>query len=68
MSAGVNPVDTYIREGAFANLPELPFSPGKDAAGIIEEIGENVKSFKVYWHLFVSVRRLNHLTSREKVT
>jgi len=29
-AAGVNPVDTYIRQGAFVNLPKLPFIPGKD--------------------------------------
>lgn len=47
-SAGVNPVDTYIREGAFLNLPDLPFIPGKDGAGIIQKVGEDVKTFQVY--------------------
>ncbi|MGI8641032.1 MAG: NADPH:quinone reductase [Pyrinomonadaceae bacterium] len=46
-AAGVNPVDTYVRSGVYANKPELPFTPGKDAAGIIEEIGANVTKFKV---------------------
>ena len=46
-SAGVNPVDTYIREGAFLNVPDLPFIPRKDGAGVIHEIGEDVKTFQV---------------------
>ena len=46
-AAGVNPVDTYVRSGIYANKPELPYTPGKDAAGIVEEIGTNVKNFKV---------------------
>lgn len=35
-AAGVNPVDTYIRAGKYAAKPALPFTPGKDGAGIIE--------------------------------
>ena len=34
---GVNPVDTYIRSGAYAALPPLPYTPGTDAAGVIAE-------------------------------
>jgi len=44
--SGVNPVDTYIRDGAFAVLPELPYTPGKDGAGVVEEVGDCVKNFK----------------------
>ena len=32
-AAGVNPVDTYIRNGKYASLPTLPYIPGTDAAG-----------------------------------
>ncbi|HEX8734811.1 MAG TPA: NADPH:quinone reductase [Pyrinomonadaceae bacterium] len=46
-AAGVNPVDTYIRTGTHAQKPKLPYTPGKDAAGIIEAVGENVSDFKV---------------------
>lgn len=28
-AAGVNPVETYIRNGAYSKLPQLPFTPGK---------------------------------------
>lgn len=46
-AAGVNPVDTYVRSGTYANKPELPYTPGKDAAGIVEEIGADVEKVKV---------------------
>lgn len=36
---GVNPVETYIRSGAYAALPALPFTPGFDACGVIRELG-----------------------------
>ena len=43
---GVNPVETYIRAGTYARLPELPYTPGNDGAGVIEEIGDPVTPFK----------------------
>ncbi|MGH9819864.1 MAG: NADPH:quinone reductase [Pyrinomonadaceae bacterium] len=45
-AAGVNPVDTYLRTGIHAHAPKLPYTPGKDAAGIVESVGETVKRFK----------------------
>lgn len=39
---GVNPVDTYIRSGSYARLPQLPNTPGTDGAGTIHSIGEGV--------------------------
>jgi NADPH2:quinone reductase len=41
-AAGVNPVDTYIRTGAHAVKPRLPYTPGLDAAGTVEAVGEGV--------------------------
>ena len=41
-AAGVNPVDTYVRQGTHPSTPPLPFTPGKDAAGVVEKIGEGV--------------------------
>ncbi|HEX5707594.1 MAG TPA: NADPH:quinone reductase [Pyrinomonadaceae bacterium] len=41
-AAGVNPVDTYLRAGTYARLPELPYTPGMDAAGVVEVVGEGV--------------------------
>jgi NADPH:quinone reductase len=39
---GVNPVDTYIRAGLYPLKPSLPYTPGMDAAGVVESIGEDV--------------------------
>jgi NADPH2:quinone reductase len=41
-AAGVNPADTYIRSGMYARLPALPYTPGVDAAGVVESVGEGV--------------------------
>lgn len=46
-AAGVNPVDTYIRSGVYAQKPELPYTPGKDGAGIVEKIGGKITRFSV---------------------
>jgi NADPH2:quinone reductase len=45
-AAGVNPYDTYMRNGTYAIKPPLPYTPGSDAAGTVEAIGEGVKKFK----------------------
>ena len=45
-AAGVNPVDTYLRTGIHAHAPELPYTPGKDGAGVVEKVGKNVTSLK----------------------
>ena len=44
-AAGVNPVDTYIRTGAYS-ISHLPYTPGIDCAGLIEAAGRQVKQFK----------------------
>lgn len=46
-AAGVNPVDTYIRAGAYAGKAALPYTPGTDAAGAIESLGDGVSRFVV---------------------
>jgi len=43
---GVNPVETYIRAGTYARLPALPYTPGNDCAGVIEQVGPGVNEFK----------------------
>ena len=60
--AGINPVETYIREGGtvfwinqhlfcfsgqYSRLPELPYTPGTDAAGFVHQIGRRVSTIKV---------------------
>jgi NADPH2:quinone reductase len=39
-AAGVNPVETYIRSGKYARLPQLPYTPGTDGAGVVEQSGD----------------------------
>jgi NADPH:quinone reductase len=45
-AAGVNPYDTYMRAGTYAIKPPLPYTPGSDAAGAIEAVGDGVKKVK----------------------
>ena len=40
-------MDTYIRMGLFAQLPTLPYIPGRDGSGTIEKIGSHVETLKV---------------------
>ena len=43
---GVNPVETYIRAGTYSYKPALPYTPGNDGAGVVEQIGDSVTEFK----------------------
>lgn len=45
-AVGVNPYDTYMRNGSYAIKPPLPYTPGSDAAGTIESIGAGVSKVK----------------------
>jgi NADPH:quinone reductase-like Zn-dependent oxidoreductase len=60
MAAGVNPVDSYVRQGMFAKrgLDNRPLIIGSDIAGVVEKTGVNVKKFKagdkVYAYLSVT--------------
>src|SRR5260370_7256721 len=45
-AAGVNPYDTYMRAGTYAIKPQLPYTPGSDAAGTVEAIGTGVTKVK----------------------
>ncbi len=50
---GVNPVDTYMRAGAYPRKPNLPYTPGADGAGIVEAVGASVKRFKTGDRVYV---------------
>lgn len=42
-AVGVNPYDTYERTGNYGTrTPTLPYTPGSDAAGIVEAVGAEV--------------------------
>lgn len=46
-AAGVNPVETYIRQGGYGKKnPELPYTPGSDGAGVVEKVGKHVTHLK----------------------
>jgi NADPH2:quinone reductase len=53
-AVGVNPVDTYIRSGAYAVKPSLPYTPGLDAAGTVEAVGEGVEGVEVGERVYVA--------------
>jgi NADPH2:quinone reductase len=46
-ACGVNFTDLLSLDGKYQNNPPPPFTPGKDAAGIVEAVGANVTSHKV---------------------
>jgi NADPH2:quinone reductase len=43
---GVNFADTRFRQGVYTVKPKLPDSPGMEAAGVIEAVGEGVTSLR----------------------
>ena len=45
-AVGINPVETYIRSGTYSPRPELPYTPGTDAAGVVEAIGKGVRDIE----------------------
>src|SRR5208337_1576924 len=53
-AVGVNPVDSYIRSGQYPVKPELPYTPGMDAAGVIEATGEKVTRLSVGERVYVA--------------
>ena len=77
-AAGVNPVDNYVRTGTYAIRPQLPYTPGSDAAGEIESLGAGVSGFVVGDRVYVAapnagtyaervvcaVNQVHHLPSR----
>jgi NADPH:quinone reductase len=45
-AAGVNPVDAYIHTGKYRPDLPLPYTPGIDGAGIVENVGEGVTTVR----------------------
>ncbi|MBI1737253.1 MAG: NADPH:quinone reductase [Candidatus Rokubacteria bacterium] len=45
-AVGVNPVDTYLRANVDNRGPKLPYTPGSDAAGVVEAVGSGVTAVK----------------------
>ncbi|MBI5443050.1 MAG: NADPH:quinone reductase [Deltaproteobacteria bacterium] len=53
-AAGVNPVDTYIRSGAQGYAAPVPYTPGSDAAGVVEAVGPGVTGLSVGARVFTA--------------
>lgn len=52
-AAGINPADTYMRNGTYAIVPPLPYTPGGDAGGVVAAVGPGVAEFAVGDRVFV---------------
>lgn len=46
-ACGINFTDLLSLDGKYQNNPPPPFTPGKDAAGVVSAVGANVTSHKV---------------------
>ncbi len=53
-AVGVNPVDVSIRNGAYSKVVQPPYTPGSDAAGLVEAVGDGVKHVKSGDRVFVT--------------
>ena len=53
-AVGINPVDAYIRAGSYARKPPLPYTPGMDAAGTVEQIGADITTVKASVKVYTS--------------
>lgn len=53
-AVGVNPYETYMRAGVYAIKPELPYTPGADAAGVIDQVGSGVADWHSGQRIYIS--------------
>lgn len=53
-AVGVNPVEAYIRAGSYAVKPNLPYTPGSDAAGEVIAAGQGVTRVKTGDRVYVA--------------
>jgi NADPH:quinone reductase len=54
-AAGVNYPDLLVVRGLYQNLAPLPFSPGKEVAGIVSAVGAGVREFRIGQHVLCFV-------------
>ena len=52
-AVGVNPYDTYMLSGNYATRPALPYTPGADAAGVVEAVGGDVKDVAIGSRVYI---------------
>jgi NADPH2:quinone reductase len=53
-ATGVNPVESYIRAGAYPRKPQLPYTPGTDGGGLVLAVGEGVAGCKAGDRVYVA--------------
>src|SRR5690349_6694969 len=53
-AAGVNPFETYQRTGTYAIKPQLPYTPGADAAGTVISVGAGVQRVRAGDRVYVA--------------
>lgn len=53
-ACGVNPVETYIRSGTHMKKPQLPYTPGSDVSGVVQDVGEGVTALKAGDRVFTT--------------
>jgi NADPH2:quinone reductase len=53
-AVGVNPYDTYMRSGGYAIKPDLPYIPGADGAGVVDQAGDGVVAFTPGDRVYIS--------------
>ncbi len=56
-AAGVNPVEAYVRTGTYAFKPNLPYTPGNDAAGTVLKVAPDVKRLKAGDRVYLTASR-----------
>ena len=61
-AAGVNPTETYARAGKYtgSRTISVPFTPGGDGAGVVEEVGSECTKFKVYSTIYFLVYSISY--------
>lgn len=42
LAAGVSALDLMVRRGSFPGFPTVPFTPGVDVVGVVDEVGKGV--------------------------
>ncbi len=52
-AVGVNPVDTYVRAG-IRGPRSFPYTPGSDGAGVVEQIGAEVKKVSLGERVYIA--------------
>jgi NADPH:quinone reductase-like Zn-dependent oxidoreductase len=55
-AAGVNFADVLVRMGVYPGAPELPFVPGLEVAGVVEELGSGVGGWEVGQRVMCGMR------------